>query len=272
MKISHEALAQVTENGYVVVKQAVPEAVLRTVDDAIKLLPTSRSGDLQHSSFNANPALLQVRNAANVIPEYQQLFECADLMEPVSQILRGSVQVLGSEALRRGVYNQAHETWHRDSGAYLERPYDEANGPLHLKAQVFFTSTQAPGSGNIAFLPGSHRWPVDHKSDDYWAAANAALTEGAVGDDPVVIHADPGDAVIFGNTLWHAVLPNRVQERRSAIIRFGQAWLRPYDHHSDPSTAADHLSTQTRALLGYHSTEVNPVDLYKEVTVDRVVR
>jgi ectoine hydroxylase-related dioxygenase (phytanoyl-CoA dioxygenase family) len=258
--------AQFTEQGYAVIKQAVPESVVQTVDDAVKQLPVDRSGDLRHRSFNANPALMQVRNAANLMPEYQLLFECPDLMAVIGRILSGSVQVLGSEALRRDVYDEAHEVWHRDSGAYLERPYDDANGPLHLKAQVFLTSTQAMGSGNIAFLPGSHRWPVDHQDGAYWEAADAALAEGTVGNDAVVIHADPGDAVVFGNTLWHAVLPNRVQERRSAIIRFGQAWLRPYDHASDPDTAPDHLSLRSRTLLGYYSAGTNPVDMYKEAT------
>ena len=80
------------------------------------------------------------------------------------------------------------------------------------------------------------------------------------------MHAAPGDAVVFGNTMWHAVLPNLTQERRSAIIRFGQAWLRPYDHSGDPATAPDHLTSDSRRLLGYHSASINPVNLHKDPT------
>ncbi|MFI7630310.1 phytanoyl-CoA dioxygenase family protein [Microbispora rosea] len=260
------ALAQFTEQGFVLIKQAVPEAIVRTLDGAVLQLADDRAPDLTHSSFNTNHALTQVRNAANLIPEYQLLFKCRDLMSLPCRILNGSIQVLGSEVLRRDVYQQAHEPWHRDSGAFLERPYDEVNGPLHLKAQVFFTDTQPKNSGNLVLIPGSHWWPVHHKDGDYWDSANDALAHGGVPDGALVVHAEPGDAVIFGNTMWHAVLPNLTQERRSAIIRFGQAWLRPYDHHCDPAAAAGHLSPGSRLLLGYHPSEVNPVDLYKEPT------
>lgn len=260
------SLAQFTEQGYLLIKQAIPEATVKTLDNAILGLSADRTGDLTHASFNTNPALTQVRDAANRMPDYQLLFECPDLMSIIAQILNGSVQVLGTEALRRGIYDQAHEVWHRDSGAFLERPYDDVNGPLHLKAQAFFTDTRPLGSGNLLLLPGSHRWPVDHQDQAYWAAANAALAHGEVPADALIVQAEPGDAVIFGNTMWHAVMPNRTQERRSAIIRFGQTWLRPYDHTSDPADAADHLTPAARQLLGYYPQQTNPVDHYKPST------
>jgi hypothetical protein len=263
------ALAQFTDQGFVLIKRAVPDAVVELVDNAILRLADNRPR-LSHRSFHTNRALTQVRNAANVIPEYQMLFGCPDLMSVPYRILNGSIQVLGSEVLRREIYQGAHEPWHRDSGAFLERPYDEVNGPLHLKAQVFFTDTRPTHSGNLVLLPGSHRWPVDHKDDDYWDSANAILALGGAPDGALIVHAEPGDAVIFGNTMWHAVQPNLARERRSAIIRFGQAWLRPYDHHCDPATAADHLSPESRLLLGYAPSEINPVDLYKETTATRI--
>ncbi|GAB2468652.1 hypothetical protein GCM10027187_41060 [Streptosporangium sandarakinum] len=262
--MTSQVLTQFTEQGFVLIKEAVPDAIVKTLDNAVQQLTNERA--LTHSSFNTNRALTQVRNAANVIPEYQLLFGCRDLMSVPYGILNGSLQVLGSEALRREVYQQAHEPWHRDSGAFLERPYDEVNGPLHLKAQVFFTDTRPDNSGNLVLIPGSHRWPVNHKSDTYWQAANDALARGDVPEGGLIVRAEPGDAVVFGNTMWHAVLPNLTQERRSAIIRFGQAWLRPYDHPCDLATAADHLFPESRLLLGYHPNDVNPVDLYKETT------
>ncbi|WP_405003214.1 phytanoyl-CoA dioxygenase family protein [Kitasatospora purpeofusca] len=261
-----DAVAQFTEQGFVLLKQAVPDSVVSTLDTAVRRLTDDRGPDLTHSSFNTNPALTHVRDAANIIAVYQQLFECGALMSVPHLILNGSLQVLGSEVLRRGIYQEAHEPWHRDSGPYLERPYDELNGPLHLKAQVFFTDTRPQDSGNLVLIPGSHRWPADHKDNAYWKTANDALAQGELPEGALSIHAEPGDAVVFGNTMWHAVLPNRTQERRSAIIRFGQAWLRPYDHPCDPATAAGHLSPQSRRLLGYHSNSVNPVDLYKDPT------
>ncbi|MFG1881969.1 phytanoyl-CoA dioxygenase family protein [Micromonospora sp. NPDC049102] len=261
-----DVVAQFTEQGFVLLKQAVPDSVVSTLDAAVRRLTDDRGPDLTHRSFNANPALTHVRDAANLIAEYQLLFECGALMSVPHRILNGSLQVLGTEVLRRGIYQEAHEPWHRDSGPYLERPYDELNGPLHLKAQVFFTETRLRDSGNLVLIPGSHRWPANHMDDAYWKAANDALARGSLPEGALSIHAEPGDAVVFGNTMWHAVLPNRTQERRSAIIRFGQAWLRPYDHTCDPATAAGHLSSQSRRLLGYHANTVNPVDLYKDTT------
>jgi ectoine hydroxylase-related dioxygenase (phytanoyl-CoA dioxygenase family) len=261
-----DAVAQFTEQGFVLLKQAVPDSVVSTLDSAVRELTDDCDPDLTHSSFNTNPALTHVRDAANTIAEYQLIFECSALMSVPHRILGGSLQVLGTEVLRRGIYQEAHERWHRDSGPFLERRYDERNGPLHLKAQVFFTDTRPMNSGNLVLIPGSHRWPADYEDDAYWEAANDALAQGALPEGAVSIHAEPGDAVVFGNTMWHAVLPNQTQERRSAIIRFGQAWLRPYDHPCDPATAADHLSPQSRRLLGYHASDVNPVDLYKDPT------
>lgn len=263
------AVSQFTEHGFVFIKGAVPDVVVKTLDDALIRVSSDRAGDVRHSSFNANPALTQIRNAANIIAEYQLLFQCPGLMSIPYRILNGSLQVLGSEALRRGVYRQAHEPWHRDAGAYLERPYDRLNGPLHLKAQVFFTDTRPQGSGNFVLIPGSHRWPVDHMDQGYWESADKALSDGSLPAGAQVVHAEPGDAVVFANTLWHAVLPNLTHERRSAIIRFGQAWLRPYDHSADPATAAGHLSAESKALLGYHTSAVNPVSLYKDETATR---
>jgi ectoine hydroxylase-related dioxygenase (phytanoyl-CoA dioxygenase family) len=261
-----DAVAQFTDQGFVLLQHAVPDNVVSALDAALRKLTDDRGPDLTHSSFNTNPALTHVRDAANILAEYQLLFECVDLMSVPHRILGGSLQVLGTEVLRRGIYQEAHEPWHRDSGRYLERPYDERNGPLHLKAQVFFTDTRPKDSGNLVLIPGSHRWPANHKDDAYWKRANDALAQGELPDGALSIHAEPGDAVVFGNTMWHAVLPNRTQERRSAITRFGQAWLRPYDHPSDPATAADHLTPQSRQLLGYHPSDINPVDLYKDPT------
>lgn len=261
-----DAVAQFTEHGFVLIKQAVPDSVVSALDMAVDNLMRGYGRGLTHSSFNTNPALTHVRDAANILPEFQLLFECAALMSVPHRILNGSLQVLGSEVLRRGVYPDAHEPWHRDSGPYLQRPYDALNGPLHLKAQVFFTDTRAENSANLVLLPTSHRWPANYKDDSYWTTANDNLSRSVLPEGAVCIGAEPGDAVVFGNTVWHAVLPNRTRERRSAIIRFGQAWLRPYDHLSDPATAADHLSPRSRRLLGYHSNTVNPVDLYKDPT------
>lgn len=258
------ALTQFTENGFLFIKRAVPDDIVETLDNAVLRLTGDRAADVTHSSFNSNPALTQIRNAANFLAEYQLLFGCPDLMSVPYEILNHSLQVLGTEVLRREVYLQAHEPWHRDAGAFLERPYDEINGPLHLKAQVFFTDTRPEGSGNFVLIPGSHKWPVDYKDASYWESADQALSEGSLPPDAHVVRAEPGDAVVFGNTLWHAVLPNRTQERRSAILRFGQAWLRPYDHCADQATAAGHLSADSKALLGYHPSDVNPVSLYKD--------
>jgi len=70
--------------------------------------------------------------------------------------------------------------------------------------------------------------------------------------------------VLFPLSLGHGVAPNRSDSTRvSVILRYGQAFCRPYDYWTTPSQQIlDQLTPRRRRLLGDLGSPSRPSDFY----------
>ena len=87
------------------------------------------------------------------------------------------------------------------------------------------------------------------------------------GEDPpgaVQLIVEAGDVAIFPHNLWHSVAPNLGDSvRRSVTFRYGQMWCRPYDYEKVPAEVLARLSPRRRRLLGDMGADYHATDYYK---------
>jgi ectoine hydroxylase-related dioxygenase (phytanoyl-CoA dioxygenase family) len=129
--------------------------------------------------------------------------------------------------------------WHSDLTEVLG--IDLAHSP-HFFAKVhFYFEDLAPDQGCLAFIPGTHRLPVDHPRP--------------VIDDPdtspavVKIVPKAGDAVLFNTHVLHMALDNTSPKtRKSLIYAYSHFWVKNYAN-SVPANLEKYATTQLRRQL-----------------------
>ena len=118
--------------------------------------------------------------------------------------------------------------WHRDGGIAV-RQLPEPLPRMRLKICYVLSDLSQPGRGNTRFIPGSHT-----------RLGRPSHQEGAVDPDGAIeVLANPGDAVLFENRLFHAVGPNlSTITRKTIFMGYSYRWLRPLGLR-DPAPGAD---------------------------------
>lgn len=197
------------ENGYVVLRQAVPAegcvAAAQAIWDFLGMSPDRPDGWyepsprdglwvplVRHPAFDANRASPRIRGA------FAQLWGTADLIATID----------------RGGFNPPVSSRHPFTGQGLH--WDTSLHlpmPLGLQGILYLTDTPAE-QGALRCVPGFHRRIGD------WLAAlppGANPRDQDLSSQAVCIGAEAGDMVI-----WHAALPHGASPNRGALPRLVQ--------------------------------------------------
>jgi len=128
--------------------------------------------------------------------------------------------------------------WHRD-GPMPQFPRVEA---FSAKVCFVLSDMSQSGRGNTRVVPGSHLQPSFKPGRGEPDADFKEMVE---------ICAEPGDAFVFTQNLWHAAAANTSDiERRLVFIGYSAIWARPVDHDGAiPELLAD-ASPVRRQLVG----------------------
>ena len=112
-------------------------------------------------------------------------------------------------------------------------------GAMHGAAAALFVA------GMLARTKGPVLWCLNAR--DLFAPALSS-----VGLHPDrVIYAEPGDALLFDQRLWHAAAPNIAPSPRICLFyAYGYRWLRPDDYGTAPDEWLMKQCAQRRQLLG----------------------
>jgi phytanoyl-CoA hydroxylase len=254
-------------NGYLIIKGALSSAetelVLDVIDATVSRLQMNGSFPARYMEGEYT---VRIRNAIAQAPQLALLLDHAQIFPHILELIGPYLQLVGSEIFVRRASVQPLMRFHTDGGAALQQiAVDHAARALQLKVQYFLTDLSLPDCGNFLLVKGSHRRrPSKSLPGCYVPEANESFDSGALPPDSIQILAEPGDALIFPYSLWHAVAPNRSgRERKSVILRFGHLWHRPFDHGHVEEEVLRQLSPRQRRILGDLGPSPNPKEFYK---------
>ena len=178
---------------------------------------------------------------------FMDLIDLRVILRIAAGLLSENIFLIGSRAMIRGQvpmsmseFTRFPLDWHRDLGrsaVEMIQPHPR----LSVKAAYWLTRLDAPGQGAMQVVPGSHRLtgppPINPETGHPYGATE--------------IYAEPGDALLFEQRLWHAAAPNTTANPRICLFyAYGYRWLRP-DYYCDiPAWLMDKLPPVRRQLLG----------------------
>jgi hypothetical protein len=129
--------------------------------------------------------------------------------------------------------------WHSDLAEVIG--IDLAHSPYFFAKVHFYFEDLAPDQGCLAFIPGTHRLPVDYPRP----------TIDDPDHSPAVVKIVPkaGDAVLFNTHLLHMALDNTSRApRKSLIYAYSHFWVKNYAN-AVPSDLEKHATTRLRRQL-----------------------
>jgi ectoine hydroxylase len=225
-RLTDQQRQEFEQNGFLVIPNALPQPALTRLTAAVDRL--FADGVREHGLNKAGA--FELRNAVVHDDALLDLVDCPTTVPMAVQLLGWDIQLDTSHIIVRPP--QPSDTsasfkasgWHRDGGiATLESP--EQLVRTRLKICYVLSDLSAPSRGNTRFVPGSHRL--------VGAPARLANDIDPVGAREIL--AEPGDAVVFENRLYHAVGPNLSPiVRKTIFMGYTYRWLRPLDYVVQP--------------------------------------
>ncbi|MAG35078.1 MAG: phytanoyl-CoA dioxygenase [Dehalococcoidia bacterium] len=213
-------------NGYLVVPRALDTATVERLTTAADRLFEQALRDDRLNQAGA----FELRNCITHDYAFLPLLDWPATVPLVPYILGWNIQLDTSHLIVRPP--QPPDTaasfkaidWHRDGGI-ANRQLPEPLPRLRLKICYVLSDLSQPGRGNTRFVPGSHKRP-----------GQPAQQPGAIDPDGAIeVLAEPGDAVLFENRLFHAVGPNlSMVTRKTIFMGYAYRWLRPLDYVVQP--------------------------------------
>lgn len=262
--LSPEQREQFESNGYLLVPGALGAQQVEELLAASLRLYRNENGDdganrssvgewwsLFHPTSDARQAegvhRWETRNVVVQDPSFLELIDEPSVFPLVLDMLNENIFLMGSHLMvRHRAPLSAEELartplgWHRDVGT---SPLDmaEPHPRISVKVAYWLTALSGPGQGAMRVVPGSHRLigkpAVDPATNQPYGA--------------IEILAEPGDALIFEQRLWHAGAPNTSDQPRICLFfAYGYRWLRPQDYREMPPALLERVSPVRRQLLG----------------------
>jgi ectoine hydroxylase-related dioxygenase (phytanoyl-CoA dioxygenase family) len=188
--------------------------------------------------------------ADNIVARERTFLDLIDhprMLPLVAELLSDNIFLMSSRAMIRGQVPMSQAEfekfpldWHRDLGTSaveLAEPLPR----LSVKIAYWLTALDAPGQGAMQVVPGSHRLNGAPSINPRTGRPYGAIE----------IHAEPGDALLFDQRLWHAAAPNITTSPRICLFyAYGFRWLRPDDYETAPEALLNDLPAERRQLLG----------------------
>ncbi len=143
-----------------------------------------------------------------------ELIEDDRLYTPMAQLLGKDMMWMGSEGVQGTMTRRPYHHWHADRPGPLELGY------LRIKIMMYLDPMRKD-AGAFRVIPGSHRSPLHEELTPFQQrhGLEDPAFFGYTGSE-VPCHAvetDPGDAVIFNQSLYHAVYGKAGRRRYIAL-------------------------------------------------------
>ena len=189
--------------------------------------------------------ICEIRNIIEKSPAFLQLIDIEPVFSLLVEIMGPTIQLCISQALRRPPgLNKIAGYIHTDGGISMANIHlKRFSKPLMIKVQYFLSKTNAKEAGNFAFVPNTHlkRFPILNKNKLKNLDENACQ-----------LNVDPGDVILFVNSLWHGVSKNDSDtERQSIAFGYNHLFMRPLDYNIPSDKLLRNCSPRQQRLLGF---------------------
>ena len=170
------------------------------------------AGDVAPASFDI-PSILDEDDV------FVELVDLPAILPLLVEILGTDIQLLIVAARLFRPSKTFVPPWHSDLDTV--QGVDPGCSPSFIAKIHFYPEDLTPEQGCLAFIPGSHRYPIGHARPrlDYQR------------DDGLIKKIVPkaGDAVLFNPHIFHMCLDNRSPRmRKSLIYTYGHFWMKNY--------------------------------------------
>jgi ectoine hydroxylase-related dioxygenase (phytanoyl-CoA dioxygenase family) len=237
--LSDEERLSFESQGYLVIKDALPEQMVGRLEAALKKVEAKRECDIKQSQGG--------RNCLDVIGEDELLLELIDWPTTFPKVwgsLGWHIALYHSHYIVTPPLPKHFEKrrlgWHQDSGRINLDIESDPRPRISVKVGFFITDTSTEDRGNFHVIPGSHLTNQLVLPDD----------ENKEHPDAIPVRVSAGDAVMFDRRIWHASGLNFSDvTRRVLFFGYSYRWLKPRDN----MTVAHYMDTADpirRQLLG----------------------
>jgi ectoine hydroxylase-related dioxygenase (phytanoyl-CoA dioxygenase family) len=208
------------ENGYLVLERLIPDAQLvelrRTIaafrERARTIGASDPNFDVAPGHSAATPKLRRLKDPVLRDPVFDRLMRDPLVVEPVADLLGGTVRFDHSKLNFKPAGGEAQIDWHQDWAFYPHTNDD-------LLAVGVMVEECTAENGPLMVIPGSHRGPVyDHHSDGLFVGGIAEADLGAETARAVSLTAPAGSISIHHVRTLHASKENRTEWDRPLLL------------------------------------------------------
>lgn len=218
--LTAEQVSFYQQNGYLVVEDRVPEAVLSDLrgeiirfEDAARGMTASDDRlDLEDSHTPQDPRIRRIKRPDLTSQVVADLLRSDTILAPVRDLIGADLRLQTTKLnMKKAGYGAAVE-WHQDWAFYPHTNDD-------VLAVGVLIDDLRPENGPLMVFPGSHRGPVfDHHADGVFAGA---MDLGAAGLDParaVALSGRAGAITLHHARIVHGSAPNRSDHDRRLLF------------------------------------------------------
>ena len=241
----------VENNGYLLMKNALPPDVVAEIDAAIDEVYAKQEAD---GNLEAG-GKLNLRNCITHHEAFLQLLDWHKTVPLAYGVLNWNVQMITSHLIvlpskaepPAEVKNRIG--LHRDGGtshAEMQEPHPR----IMLKIAYAISDQSDPASGATVLVPGSNRLTGRPALDQETGWARGAIS----------MNVDPGDAFLFEQRTWHGIGHNwSGLPRKTIFMGYAYRWVKPMDYITMPEELVAKCNPIQKQLLGVVS---DPLSYY----------
>ncbi|MBT4138240.1 MAG: phytanoyl-CoA dioxygenase [Candidatus Latescibacteria bacterium] len=236
-------------NGYLLIENALPDSLVKELDNAIDEL--YNDDNLKNHFRNENE--LNLRNCIAHHPSILQLLDWPTTAPLAWQILNWNIQMITSHLIVIPSGPEPPEEdkrkggWHRDGGT-SPREMTEPHPRIMLKIAYIISDQTDPASGATKIVPGSNRMWGRPPTDPETGHLRGAIS----------LNHKPGTAIIFEQRTYHTVSKNWAgHPRKTIFMGYGYRWVKPMDYISMPDELIERCNPIQKQLLGVVSAPIS---------------
>ena len=220
MTLSTEQIRFYRDNGYLLLEKVIDTATLDAlrskIDDYLeasrKIQASDAIYDLDPSHSAAQPRVRRLKDPYLRDPLFRSLAESDAILDPVAQLLGGTVRFDHSKLNFKYPGASAEIHWHQDWAFY---PY--TNDDL-LAVGVMIEDCSAE-NGPLMVIPGSHQGPIyDHHHNGVFAGGIAGEAIAPLLDQAVDVTGPAGSISIHHVRTLHASRNNQADTLRPLLL------------------------------------------------------
>ena len=206
MALTQDQTSFYQDNGYLLLEQVIPASVLASLCDTIngfikasrRVSASNRVYDLDQSHTAAHPRVRRLKDPHTLDPIFRNLAECNAIVEPVSELLDGTVRFDHSKLNFKHPAANAEIRWHQDWAFYPHTNDD-------ILAVGVMIEDCTSENGPLMVIPGSHKGTVfDHHHNGIFAGGVNPNTIDHLVDKAVELTAPAGSLTIHHVRTLHA--------------------------------------------------------------------